>query len=139
MTTASTQQQLTQGATRLRRVVTGNGIFCISSGLVVALGAAPVAEFLGVASAASVFLIVGIGLIGYGAVVAWWANRTPFDRRLAWLATALDIAWVAGSLALILFNPFSFTANGRVAILLLAVIVAGFAVLQLTGLRQRSA
>jgi hypothetical protein len=60
--------------------------------------------------------------------------RTPIHEPEARLAVGADIAWVVGSVALVAFDPLGLTLAGRVAVIVIALCVADFALLQALGL-----
>ena len=128
----------------LRRTLWGNAVFSIASGTILAIFAGPLARAAAhapvtVMGLALVILLalLGVGVIGFGALCAWVASRPT--RPLAWARAifAADLAWVAGS-ALVLLVP-SWTTAGIVGIVVVAVIVADLAVLEYLGLRRSSA
>jgi hypothetical protein len=62
------------------------------------------------------------------------AARAELNQTEAWIAVALDVAWVIGTTALIFAGVFSATGNWVVA--LVGDVVLLFAVLQFWGLRK---
>ena len=128
----------------LRRTLWGNAVFSIASGAVLAIFAGP---FAGAAAHAPVTLLgldlvivlelLGVGVIGFGALCAWVASRPALPQAWARVIFAADLAWVAGS-ALVLFVP-SWTTAGIAGIVAVAVIVADLAILEYLGLRRLSA
>ena len=73
-------------------------------------------------------------------VFAVFLTVTATRRRLrAWAAgifTAMDIAWVVGTAALLIARPEVLNATGKVAAVVVALVVADFAVLQIIGIRR---
>ena len=87
-------------STLLRRALVANALFSGVSGVILALGARPVAAFLGLDNA--LYLIVtGVLLLLYAADLLYVATRPTVNRTAAWLAVALDLLWVAGSAAIL--------------------------------------
>ncbi len=119
----------------LRRALRGNGVFSELSGLVLALGAKPIASFMGIEGTA-VLTGLGIVLMLYGIDLFWVASQPEIDRRLGWTAVYLDIAWVISSYTLLLAGWLPLTTAGIWAIALLAEVVGGFAIWQYVGLRR---
>jgi hypothetical protein len=117
----------------LRRTLRANAIFSGGSGLFLLLAAQPVAGFLGWPEAPAL-RILGLVLMLYGVELAFISRLAPIDRRLAWAAVVLDVLWVLGSVLLLLSNQ-PFTAAGKWAVVLVADVVALFAVLQYVGVR----
>jgi len=136
--TASTDQLL-------RRTLWGNAVFSIASGAILAIFAGP---FAGAAAHAPVTLLgldlamvlelLGVGVIGFGALCAWVASRPSLPQAWARVIFAADLAWVAGS-ALVLLLPASWTTAGIAGIVVVAVIVADLAILEYLGLRRLGA
>ena len=117
----------------LRLALRGNGSFSLLSGLILAAAARPVSVLLGVEPPA-ILLILGIVLIIYGIDLFWVASRPEIDTRLATAAVVLDVLWVLGSAALLLTGLVSLTAAGVWAVIIVADIVALFAIWQGYGL-----
>lgn len=133
-------QSVTQNAQKsnlLRNALRGNALFSGTSGLVALLAAPSLAAFTGI-EPPIIFVVLGIVLILYAVDLWWVASRQTINRRLAWAAIILDILWVAGSVALLLFGWLPLTVAGSWTIALLAEVVAIFAVLQFIGLRRMS-
>lgn len=128
----------------LRRTLWGNAVFSIASGAILAIFAGP---FAGAAAHAPVTVmnldlaivleLLGLGVIGFGALCAWVASRPTLPQAWARVIFAADLAWVAGS-ALVLLMP-SWTAAGIAGIVVVALIVADLAILEYLGLRRLGA
>lgn len=102
------------------------------TGLALAVGAVPVADWLGIPTWVAV--VVGIGLLVFAVDVAVTArNPRPGAVRQVIIA---DVAWVIGALIVIFGFPGSMTTEGLWALGLISLVVAGFAVLQTVGLRR---
>ncbi len=115
----------------LKRALTANAIFSALSGAILLLASERLAQLLGT----SVSLVpLGAMLLIYAAGLLWNARRENVSRMEAWIAVALDVAWVAGSAIVIFAGVLSATGNWIVAIV--ADVVLLFAVLQLIGLRK---
>ena len=128
----------------LRRTLWGNAAFSIVSGAILAAFAGPFARMaaLGPVSLmgldlAIVFELLGVGVIAFGALCAWIASRETLPVGWARVVFAGDVAWVAGSI-LVLALPATWTMAGFVGIVVVALIVADFAILEYLGLRRVS-
>lgn len=115
----------------LRRAIRANGLFCMTTGGFVAVASTPVAEFLGLANANTILLLLGVVLVIYGLTIFFFNYGDP---RVGWLVTALDVAWVVLSGVVLLLLPFS--SGGQIAVIVVALIVLGFAVTQFQALRR---
>ena len=113
---------------RLTAVIRVNVVFSLITGTALAAGAAAWHGHLG--DVAPVVLAgVGLGLVGFGGVVALlgWRNATPgLGRTLG----ALDAGWVVGSAALLTATGDRFTDGGTVAVVGTSAVVALLAVLE---------
>ena len=122
-------------STLLRRALVANALFSGASGALLALGARPVAIFLGLENA--LFLtITGVLLLLYAAGLLYVATRPTVNRAAAWMAVALDLLWVAASAAILLGGWLPLTTAGRWAVGIVAELVALFALFQYLGLRR---
>ena len=131
--TASTTLTQSSKSTFLRRVLRGNALFSLLSGLTFVFAAGPVARFIGPNISPAVVLVVGLGLLPFGVMVYRVASA---DLQQARVITLLDISWVIGSFLLLGLAWSSFSIAGRWFIGLQAEAVATFAVLQIIGLRR---
>ncbi len=82
-----------------------------------------------------VLLAVGVGLVGYAAVLAIARQQAQLLPIVGRLAVGADLVWVAGAAALILIGDV-LTGQGSLALALLTVGVGTLAVVQALGLRQ---
>jgi hypothetical protein len=119
------------GQIALRHVIAANGWFSLVSGAIGVVAAAPIGDLMELLP--SLLVVVGIALVGYGAALRAASRRRPFPRGVAWLATAGDLAWVAGAVVLVAI-PGTMSGNGKALVAALSVAVAGFAVVQLCAL-----
>lgn len=113
----------------LRRVLRGNGLFSGISGLVLLVGAKPVAAFLGLAWPVAL-MSLGVTLLAYAAVLFWVTSQESIKRPFVQMAILLDVAWVVGSAAILLAGWLPLTVAGKWTVALLAEVVAIFAALQ---------
>lgn len=113
----------------LRRVLQLDAVSCAGTGLVLAVGASPVADLLDVGQ---VGLLRGIGifLVLYAAGLLAASRATPVTmRRWARRSVEADGAWVLGSAALIVLGTFS--AVGALLAAAAALVVGTLAVAKL--------
>lgn len=119
----------------IRPILFGNAIFSILSGLLFTFFSTLIASFLGV-GASTIILLIGIGLIGYAALIYVNASRAEVSRSFVLFAILGDSAWVVLSIMLLLTNWVPFTVEGKWAIGIIAAIVDVFATLQFIELRK---
>jgi uncharacterized protein YndB with AHSA1/START domain len=117
---------------RLRAALRANAVFSLVSGVVLLVAGWFVAEPWGVRPTA-VPPLVGGAMASFGALVGWVAvlPGAPLRRCTVGVAAA-DAAWVAASVALLIWYPL--TVPGAVAVAALAVVGAALAAWQLLGL-----
>ena len=126
----------------LRRTLWGNAAFSVVSGAVLAIFAGPFARaaahgpvsVLGL-DLATIFTLLGVGVIAFGALCAWVASREALPEAWARVIFAADIAWVAASI-LVLVMPATWSVAGFAGIAVVALIVADLAILEYLGLRR---
>lgn len=117
----------------LRRSLLANGGFSLISGIVLIPGARPLAELFGLA-APGMLVILGVGLLIYAVTLLRNGLRERISQTEAFVAVLLDLAWVAGSAAVIFAGVLNTTGNWTVALVADAVLL--FGLLQLYGLRR---
>lgn len=122
----------------VRGVLLGNALFSILSGLELTFWSQAVAAYLG-APTPGLFLAIGIVLLLFAADVAWIATQSQIERKAVQAIIALDIAWVIGSIVLLLTGWLPFSIEGKWAVGIVADVVAIFALLQYLGLRRLQA
>ena len=118
---------------QLRDVLRANAAFCVGSGIVLAVFAGPLETISGIDSI--VLRVVGVGLVPWGIMIAWFAARRPIRPVEAAVVIAGDIAWVLGTVVVVTVASTAFTTAGLLIAVLLGAVVAAFAVLQLRALR----
>ena len=82
--------------------------------------------------------ILGVGLIGFAAFVAFSALRRGFSARRVMTFTVMDIAWVLATLLTLGLAPAVFTAEGVAAVALVGLAVGLFATGQGFGASRMS-
>lgn len=122
-------RQLLRAALKLDAVVTG------ANGAAYLAAAGPLGDLLGLSEA----LLRGTGafLIAYAALVWVTGTRRTIPRAPVLAIIAGNAAWAAGSVVAAIAGLGDPSTAGTVWMVLQAVVVAGFAELQLTGLRRR--
>lgn len=117
----------------LRRALRANAIFSGASGVGLLVGAGPLSGFLGVGKPWVLF-VVGLSLVAFAAGLLRNASRASIDRREAWTAAYLDVAWVVGSVLLLAFAPGLLSNAGKWTVAVVADVVGILAALQLYAL-----
>jgi hypothetical protein len=113
----------------LRRAMRANGGFSGISGLVCLLAADALVSFTGIPET-FVFRILGVILLIFAADLFWVTSREKVNIWFGITAVILDIAWVIGSVILLMSNFLPLTIAGKWSILLLAEAVSIFALVQ---------
>jgi hypothetical protein len=133
MTTTTAVQ--TDRASLLKNAILGNATFTFISGLVLAIASNPIAEIMGVEDY-TVLFVTGLILIPYAFFLYRVATQEPISSQFAITAILLDIAWVIGSILLLVSELVPLTTVGKWGVAIIADIVALFAVVQYLGLRR---
>lgn len=115
-------------------LLTSNGVFSLTSGLVALVGAAVLDETLGIPS--WLLAVIGVNLVGYGIMLVAWSRRPERVRPGTLTATIGDISWVIGAAVVLLGFPDVMTTTGRIVLLSASLVVLEFAVLQALALRH---
>jgi hypothetical protein len=118
----------------LRRVLFVDGTFSGTTGILLIVAAGFLSEQFGLAT---LFLrLVGLGLIPFAATLFYLAPRVERFRQLAWVVVAGNLAWAVASGILLLTGWVEPTNLGIAFVIGQAVLVAGFADLQLIAMRR---
>jgi hypothetical protein len=120
----------------LKRTLLVNGIATAMTGLLALLGAPWLPAVLGPASPL-LLAVIGIGLLGFAAVLVVQARRPRIERRVAWAIAVMDIAWVLGSLAVV--EVGALTTLGNLIVAAVAAVVLVFAILEVRGIAALAA
>ncbi|MGI5521749.1 hypothetical protein ACQEUX_12425 [Micromonospora sp. CA-259024] len=133
MTTIASPVQ-TVDAKLLRFALKQDAIGSGANGVVYLVAAAIFGQMFGLPAA---FLYpVGVFLIAFAAALLALASRPGVSRPAAVVVIAVNIAWVAASVELLVAGWFPLTGLGVALVIAQAVVVAGFAALQFAGLRR---
>ncbi len=135
MTTQSVSLSTASSHLLLRRALQIDGLFSMSGGLVAIVGAGTISAFMGLSNPIPL-LIIGVGVFVYGLGVFREASRVAVSPRIAALGIVLNLVWVLTSLVLLIAAPFQLTTAGRWVILILAVLVGDFGIVEAIGLRR---
>lgn len=121
----------------LRNALRGNAAFSSVTGLLCIFDAGWLSEMMGFgASAAAVFILLGIGLLLFAASLFWDSRKSEINLNKAMLTVGMDVLWVVASAAILLLNLLPLSNAGWWTIAVVADIVAVFAVLQYLGVRR---
>lgn len=129
-----TRNRLSGGASRSPRAAP-SALACASGSAWVYLAAAAIFGRLFGLSAGLLYP-VGAFLVVFAATLLLLASRPTVSRPAVAVVIALNIAWVAASVEVLVAGWFPLTALGVALVVAQAVVVAGFAALQIAGLRR---
>jgi hypothetical protein len=118
----------------LRFALTLDGIATGANGVLYLVGAPLLDGWLGLPT--GVLMAVGAFLIVYAALVLRLATRPAMPRPAVVAVIAANAVWVVDSLLALALDWFTPTTVGQILIAVQAVLVAGLAALQYTGLKQ---
>ncbi|MFQ5570896.1 MAG: hypothetical protein ACE5G0_14545 [Rhodothermales bacterium] len=121
--------------TLLRRSLLANALFTFLCGGGLVLASSPLAEITG--GVASIHLIIiGVVLLLYALDLGRTALGATLPRGRVFYFIVMDALWVAGSAFVLWGVSVPFTPTGRWIVLVIAVLVGFFAVLQYMGMRH---
>ncbi|WP_327580755.1 hypothetical protein OHA25_32545 [Nonomuraea sp. NBC_00507] len=118
----------------LRLALAADAVVTGGNGLVYLAFAGPVAALLG--PEAGLLRGIGVFLFVYGAAVGLLATRRAISPAATRAVIALNIIWTLGSVAAVISGAVGFTTIGAIWAIAQALAVAGFAELQIMGLRK---
>jgi hypothetical protein len=121
--------------TLIRRILYANAIFSGVSGILFVLASNPIAKFIGL-DASLPILIIGIGLIGYAALIYSNVSRREISPSFVLIAVIGDTSWVLLSILLLTTGWVSFSMEGKWLVGSIAMIVDIFATLQFLEWRK---
>ncbi len=119
----------------LPRALCANAIFSAATGTALLALADVLGPTLGVSSP-WVLRIVGLSLLPFAVQIWTLARSTPIPPARVRQVIGMDVAWVLGSIVLLVVDAVPWTAAGVAALCAVAAVVGAFAVLQTIGLRQ---
>jgi hypothetical protein len=135
MTSQVNQIDTQSRTTFLTTILRADGIFALVSAAAAILAAGPIAELIELETPIAL-VVLGFVLLGYGAMLLFFADREPVNRRVAQIAIVLNLLWVVDSYAGLLFGFFPVNTAGKWAIALIAEVVFVFGLLEIYALRR---
>jgi hypothetical protein len=114
----------------LRKTLSTNIIFSSTSGLFMTLSASALARFMGIINA-SQLLIVGLNLLVFAGFLLWLVKRPSLPIALVWSVVVGDLLWVLLSGVGLAIVPHQLSQAGEALVILVASIVACFAMAQI--------
>jgi hypothetical protein len=135
MSTAATPIIATQRTPLLRVALKLDAIVTGANGAAYLIAAGPLGDLLGLSPA----LLRGTGafLLAFAAAVWLTATRPSIPRPAVYAIVAANAVWAIDSVVAAIAGWGTPETAGTVWIVMQAIVVAGFAELQLTGLRRR--
>jgi hypothetical protein len=118
----------------LRRVLALDALSCFGMGLLMGLGAAPLAPLLGLPQ--PLVRTAGLLLLPLAAFIAWLASRPAPPRALVWVVILGNLGWTAESFLLVGQARPGITALGTGFVTAQALAVLTLAALEYSGLRR---
>jgi len=118
----------------LRRILTLDALSCVAMGLLMGLGAGPLAPLLGLPQ--PLVRTAGLLLLPLAAYIGWLATRPSPPRPLVWIVILGNLGWTAESFALIGQSQRAITALGTGFVSAQALAVLGLAALEYIGIRK---
>ncbi|MEV0388353.1 hypothetical protein [Nonomuraea sp. NPDC050643] len=118
----------------LRLALAADAVVTGGNGLIYLALAAPVSTLLG--PDAGLLRGIGVFLLVYGAAVGLLATRRPISPAATKAVIALNVIWTLGSVGTVVAGAADFTTIGAIWAIAQALVVAGFAELQIMGLRR---
>lgn len=117
----------------LRRVLLLDAAASGATGLLLLVGGQVLADITGLQPAFAG--PVGLFLIGYALAVAWVGARRTLHAGLVWAVVSLNLAWTAESILSVASGYLDVTSLGLAFVIAQALAVAGFAALEIVGVR----
>jgi hypothetical protein len=118
----------------LRRALVVDSAACGASGIVLLLGAGPLADLFGLPAA--LLRTVGLLLLPVAVVLLHSAMREPVRRQLVRGIVGLNLLWVVASLLLLASGWVEPTGEGYLFVVAQALLVLAIADTQIVGLRR---
>jgi hypothetical protein len=119
----------------LRNALRGNSVFSVVRGLIMIFDAGLFANFMGIESTIP-FIVIGIGLLLYAAMLYINTTQRPINKTFGWYAVIADGVWVLASAIVLLTDAFTLTSEGKWLVLIIADMVLLFAIVQYIGIRR---
>ena len=117
----------------LRIALFANALFASATGASILIAPASVADLLGIAYH-PIFTLIGVGLVAFALDLTHQATRKRILTWRAAFATALDLAWVAGTVVALATQHHAFATTGVAIIAAVGALVLGFSIWQGRGI-----
>lgn len=117
----------------LRTALKANGTFSAISGLALAAASRPIAAFMGF-DQPLILVVIGVVLLLFAADLWWTATRPTINARKGISVVVMDGIWIIASIILLATGIAQFSSAGRWLILIVADLVAVFALWQGYGI-----
>jgi len=121
-------------AATLRLLLTADALISGATGVAMIAAAEMLEPLLNVP--AMVMRSAGVILLPFAAMVFFFSRPEQLRRSRVWVVISLNVAWVAASVLVLLIGWIQPTTLGLAFVVFQAVVVAGLAELQFTGLRR---
>jgi hypothetical protein len=118
----------------LRRVLVADAVISGATGVMLALGADPIAPLTGLPVA--LLRYAGVSLLPFAAIVAVVAMRASISAPAVWAIIVYNALWAIDSLVLLVSGHVAPTALGYAFVIAQALAVGLLAELQYFGLRR---
>ena len=119
----------------LQKSLIANALFSTFSGLLLILFSGFINGLFDTNNS-TVFVVTGILLIGFAATILIEVKKQRY-KGVMWII-AQDLMWVVGSVVLLVIDPFGISIVGNILIALVALIVAGMAIVQFIALKSEN-
>ena len=119
----------------LRTALRANAICCCLSGVTLLGFSAAIAGWLGLERHLPLTIVGGL-LIAFALSLVIYAGRLNIRLAEVWTAVGSDLAWVIGTAVLLWVAPDLFSPTGKLILIVVALLVGTFALLQFLGVRQ---
>jgi len=123
-----------QSSPLLRNALALDAAACAATALLLALAAGPLAGPLGFP--AGFLRAAGLVLLPCAALLAWLSSRETLPRLAAYAVIAVNLLWVADSVAILVAGWFQPSGLGIAFVLAQAVAVAVITELEVIGLKR---
>ena len=118
----------------LRRTLFADAATCLGCGLLLAAGGAFLEDLTGLP--VGLMFYAGTSLFPFAAFLLYAATRKSLSKTVLWLIVGLNLLWTIDSFLLLAAGYVAPTALGSAFVVFQALGVAGFAALELLGLRR---
>lgn len=109
--------------TSLKKYLLLNASFSGISGVSLVLFSSKFMSLFGL-NDALIFIVLGVGLLGFSGFVFWVTLKKESNKKLVQLITIMDLLWVIASLIIFWLKAFDLTNIGYTIITLVALWIA---------------